>query len=150
MAATRSAATAQTEGKTTAVGVVVLEAAKVGVVATTVGVAAATVWVAAPTTAVEEAAATRLGLGQVVVELDAVRVAASEEATGAVSPALGAVTVYGGTGREAVHMGMAHRPPSARLRPRARSDLGGGEKASDSLLGGCCVLRQAPEQTACD
>ena len=63
-APTKSAATAETGGKTTAAAVVALAAAKVAV-------AAATVEVAVPTTAVEEA--TRLGLQQVVKDPDSVR-----------------------------------------------------------------------------
>ena len=66
----------------------------------------------------EEAEEARLGL---VVAPGAAKGVASEEATGAVAAALGAATVDGGTEREAVQMGMARRPPSARLRPRART-----------------------------
>ena len=87
------------------------------------GVVSATVGVATPTTtagvtAVAEAEEARLGL---VMARDAAKGVASEEATGAVAAALGVAMVEDGTAREDVPTGTARRPPSARLRPRART-----------------------------
>ena len=93
-----------------------------GVVAATVVVAAekvvATPTTAAGVTAVAEAEEARVGLA---VARDAATGAASDEVTEAVASALGEATVDGRTAREAVQPGMARRPPSARLRPRART-----------------------------
>ena len=94
-----------------------------GVVAATVVVAAEKVVVVTPTTAVgvtavAEAEEARVGLA---VARDAATGAASDEVTEAVASALGEATVDGRTAREAVQPGMARRPPSARLRPRART-----------------------------
>ena len=88
------------------------------------GVAAAKVGAAAPTTtaagmtAVAVTDEARLGLE---VARDAPKGEASGEATGVVTESLGEATVVGGTAREAVQLGMALRPLSARLRPRART-----------------------------
>ena len=91
--------------------------------ATAVTPTAEKVRVAAPTTAVgvtavAEAEEARVGLA---VARDAATGAASDEVTEAVASALGEATVDGRTAREAVQPGMARRPPSARLRPRART-----------------------------
>ena len=136
----RSAATVEIGRKTTTLGVVALgAAAKVGVVAATMGVAA-------PTTAVEvaavtEAAATRLGLGQVVVEPDAVRAVVLGETTGEVV----AVALGGDTADEErrerplpriQHFKLFQLVYGFQHRPR-RGHGSGGSEASDSFLGGC-------------
>ena len=78
----------------------------------------ATPTAAAVVTAVPEAEKARLGL---VVAWDAAKGATSGEETGAVVAAPGEETVDGGTAREAVQLGMAPPPLSARPRLRART-----------------------------
>ena len=92
-------------------------------VAATEGVAAEKVWVATPTTAagvtaVVKAEEARLGL---VVARDAANGATLDETTGMVAAAVGKDTVNGGTGREAVHLGIVLPPLSARPRLRAHT-----------------------------
>ena len=98
-------------------------APEVVVVAATVKLAAEKMGEATPSTAAGMTAVAvmdeaRLGLE---VARDAPKGEASGEATGVVTESLGEATVVGGTAREAVQLGMALRPLSARLRPRART-----------------------------